>query len=295
MIIWDELIIGKKIYEDGATKTKKWQYKELKCLVKYLKHKNLSNSEIKNNLSKCCQDDIKYLKDGQKNNIFNKLIQQCKDEIIVSCKIITVYTSEIEAIKSVRNINAEKILFVMLVYNKWLNNMEWFSIIKADLVQEAKIHNVNTVNQQKIFCEMLQNGMLKSEVKKVLNKHRRKEKDVKKQMWSLPFLQATGKVAFEFSNYNNFVYRYLSHVYKGYFECKKCGGMFKQNKIGNLEYCTKCTSYQPMKIKTVKCIDCGSDVEIDSLDNQTERCDKCYVVFRRKYKAEKEKIRRQSK
>lgn len=283
MIIWDEIIKGKKICEDGATKTKKWQYKELKCLVKYMKHENLSNSEIKNSLRQCCQDDIKYLKDRQKNNIFNKLIQQCKDEIIVSNKVITVYTSEIEAIKSVGNINAEKILFAMLVYNKWLDNMAWFSMIKADLAQEAKIHNINTVNQQKIFCEMLQNGMLKSEVKKVLNKHRRKEKDVKKQMWSLTFLQTTGEVAFEFSNYNNFVYRYLGYSYGGYFECKKCEGMFKQNKIGNLEYCTKCSSYKSMKKKIIKCIDCGVEIKVDSKNTKTCRCNVCQKTFRNNY------------
>ena len=53
-----------------------------------------------------------------------------------------------------------------------------------------------------------------------------------------------------------------------------------------------CSTYQLIGIKTITCIDCGVDVEVDALDNQTSRCKKCYEIYRKKYKAIKEKERR---
>ena len=41
--------------------------------------------------------------------------------------------------------------------------------------------------------------------------------------------------------------------------------------------------YQPIGTKTIQCIDCGKDVEVDALDNQTNRCEsvmKCIVEIK---------------
>ena len=74
-------------------------------------------------------------------------------------------------------------------------------------------------------------------------------------------------------------------------QCKKCGLRFIPNK-SNQKLCDKCSTYQPIGIKIIKCIDCGKDIEVDALDNQTNRCEKCYEIYRKKYKAIKEKERR---
>lgn len=290
MIIWDEYKYGEQVFIDGLVKTKKWQYKELKCLVKFmLKNENTSKA-IRDKLKECCQDDIRYLKEKQRNNIFNKIIQQCRSELksdkIIMDRKTTIYLSEINEIKKLNNINLEKIMFVLLVYSKWLDDMKWFSIIKNDLSKEAKISNVNSINQQKMLCDLFQLGYLKSEVKKVENKYRKKEKDIKKHMWNIPLLQTDGKIAFEFNNYTNFVFRYLNYVYGGYFECKECKGMFKQNKKRNLIYCKECSKYQPIENKTIICQDCGREVVVDSLNTKTIRCEKCQHEEDKKVKKE---------
>ena len=40
-------------------------------------------------------------------------------------------------------------------------------------------------------------------------------------------------------------------------------------------------NYTPIETKLIKCIDCGKEVEVDALDNQTNRCDECYKKYRR--------------
>lgn len=49
------------------------------------------------------------------------------------------------------------------------------------------------------------------------------------------------------------------------------------------------------KTKFVQCIDCGEWMEVSAKNNETNRCMKCYSIYRKKYKAKKEKIRRQQK
>ena len=45
--------------------------------------------------------------------------------------------------------------------------------------------------------------------------------------------------------------------------------------------CDLCGTYQPIGTKTIQCIDCGKEVEVDSKDNKTERCEECYKIYRR--------------
>ena len=51
-------------------------------------------------------------------------------------------------------------------------------------------------------------------------------------------------------------------------------------------------TYQPIGTKTIICIDCGKEVEVDAKDTKTNRCDKCYGVYRHERKLETQRIRR---
>jgi len=304
MIIWNNYEYGKKIYEDKSVKTKKWQYKELKTLILYMLLNDKSPKEIRAALEECCQDDIKYLRDKQKKTIFNKIIAQTKqelpkkDEIIkesyIKSKEITIFLDEIDKIKTINDQNAEKVAFAMLVYCKWLNNLTWFTMSKADIVREAKIKNLNSIDQQRVLTGLVQNQYIKSDVRKASRKHCRGTGNNEQQMWSLNYLSQDGDVAFTINDYDNFVYRYLNYVYGGYFVCAGCGKIFKQNK--NVQkYCKKCSreiklemdrdSYRHLDEKTVVCTECGHEFTVNSKDNQTDRCPECY----KKYRAEKNK------
>ena len=46
--------------------------------------------------------------------------------------------------------------------------------------------------------------------------------------------------------------------------------------------------YQKIETKTITCIDCGKEVKVDALDNQTTRCKECYNKYRRRYKTQKD-------
>lgn len=52
-------------------------------------------------------------------------------------------------------------------------------------------------------------------------------------------------------------------------------------------------NYPINKTKLVQCVDCGEWFEVDIKDNESCRCHGCYLIYRKKYKAEKERERRQ--
>lgn len=253
--------------------------------------------EIREALEDCCQDDIKYLRDKQKKAIFNKIIAQTKqelpkkDEIIkekyIESKEITIFTDEIDKIKTINDQNAEKVAFALLVYCKWLNNLIWFTMSKADIAREAKISNLNSVDQQRVITGLVQNQYVKSDVRKANRKYCRGASGNEQQMWSLTYLLQDGDIAFTISDYENFVYRYLNYAYGGYFVCSGCGKIFKQNKNNTRKYCSNCIKYQPIEHKLIKCIDCEKEFEVDSLDTKTNRCPECYKSYLSKINSEK--------
>lgn len=292
MIIWDEYKYGEEVFNKGEIKTKRWQNNELKCLIKYLDFNKIPLKEIRENLIKCCNDDIRYLKDKQIKDIFNKLIQQARREPIVKDKKVVIYKDEVEIIKSLRNRQLEQILFMLLVYRKWVGdgNMEWFAILRSDILKESKLKNVKYDLFQDMLTKLNNTGLITSDVRLVDMKYRRKNRDTKKQMWKINFLQDDGSIAFEIDNYINVVYRYLNYVYGGYFECAKCNGIFEQNKQGSRIYCNSCGKYQPIKTKTITCIDCGKEVIVDGIVKNKKRCDKCQDVFRKNQLNENAKL-----
>lgn len=44
--------------------------------------------------------------------------------------------------------------------------------------------------------------------------------------------------------------------------------------------------------KYIRCVDCGVWFEINDYNFRSDRCEKCYSIYRKKYKAIKEKERR---
>lgn len=69
-----------------------------------------------------------------------------------------------------------------------------------------------------------------------------------------------------------------------YGRCKSCGKVFEiKNK--NQKYCEECLSNNPyyshVETKTIQCKDCGDDVEVDSKDTHTCRCEKCRDIHKK--------------
>lgn len=99
-------------------------------------------------------------------------------------------------------------------------------------------------------------------------------------------------------NYEKEVYsktsRKNSRDKRQYKRCSRCGKLFL-SASSRKKLCAACVEYQPIKEKTVKCVDCGKDFLINSKDNNTHRCDECYKKYRKKYYRENKQKQREIK
>lgn len=86
------------------------------------------------------------------------------------------------------------------------------------------------------------------------------------------------------------VYEHINEkVLSGFIECKRCGKRFYPDRVTQI-YCPKCQGYQKQGTKTLVCIDCGK--EFESFGRMKSlRCQECQIIYRRKYKTQKDKER----
>lgn len=93
-------------------------------------------------------------------------------------------------------------------------------------------------------------------------------------------------------------YEYLKYCGENITRCPECKLLFRNRKKNPWTYCPICSprdkKHKTMDKKKIICLDCGKIVEIDSKDNQTQRCYDCYETYRAKRKLETQRIRRAS-
>ena len=94
------------------------------------------------------------------------------------------------------------------------------------------------------------------------------------------------------SDFRELGYEYLLYKGENLIRCADCGILTRGNKTGTKKYCKDCATYTPQGSKTVVCVDCGKEFEVDAKDNQTCRCKDCYIKYRKEYKAKNERERR---
>lgn len=70
-------------------------------------------------------------------------------------------------------------------------------------------------------------------------------------------------------------YEYEKYRGEDYIRCCECGILMKNNRAKTKRYCNKCAGYQAVGTKTVICVDCGKEFEVDARSYKKIRCNEC--------------------
>lgn len=257
---------------------------------------NLLSRYYINNEKLTSQDTLKkidnFLRSNCKKYIYSKWVDYIKKQIKLAKKFplseidyIPITQMELDTIAQLNDIRLERITFVLLCYAKMYNlktnkNNNWVNQELKTIFKNARV-TVKIVDQCSMINKIKTSGLI-TYSKKVDNTN------VK-----VNFIDNdTDSIMLRITDFRELGYEYL--VWKGekFFRCLECGILTRQNKQGNRKYCNLCSKYKPIETKFIICIDCGCEVKVDALDNQTNRCEECYDKYRKKYKAKKEKNRR---
>jgi len=220
MLIFDEEIYAKKLLKSGFAVF--MSGKDLYILAKYFKHIGKNKTQIEKDLFLFCE---KY------NPDFNRIIYDSYIKNIVKSAVkakltlekeVKITKNELKSIKSVKNHNKEKILFVMLVLAKHEAKDEakkfFANPFFTEVLRLAKV-NINKEGWHKLVYELNQTGLIQA---------------TKTQTCEITFVDVAGEAEITVDNMKNIISFFP-------FFCVSCGKTLK-NKPKRRDLCDKCYS-----------------------------------------------------
>jgi len=174
----------------------------------------------------------------------------------------------------------DKDVFGKLNYKMLMNNTK----IKID---EVVIKKYEELNQQYHFRldnnseDINRMDYVLNDIKKELLNFNYSESDLTDMLIKYLFTKRTDRKKVLWKCFGNIIVDNLKrNINENSKMCEKCGKRFLQEQP-NQKLCYKCSTYQPIGTKIIKCIDCGKEVEVDAKDNYTCRCEECVKIHKR--------------
>jgi hypothetical protein len=204
---------------------------------------------------------------------------------------VTITQAEIDKISSLQDIRKEKIAFVLLAVAKYYNNISndnnnrlYISI--SDLFKLARV-SIPCKERAAYLHFAYEDGILLEHM------------FVGTNLKIVDFVENNSDAVMTLNedDYKELAYTYLNYKNGGYKHCKKCGKLFKmhKNEPGRL-YCKDCGKKEEKSgFKVMKCIDCGEDFVVSSLNTKSCRCEECQsIVDKENTKARVQRYREKS-
>lgn len=191
---------------------------------------------------------------------------------------------ELDTVESIHNKVLERLAFTMLCLAK-LNNMKnpknngWVNLDAKEVFGLARIA-CSVVNRYERLGQLNQLSLLEFP-KKNDNLSSR-----------VTYINDDSEKVLFISDFRELGYEYLKYKGENFIRCRECGILIRNNKSGTKKYCHACAGYIPMETKTIVCVDCGEEFEVSALNNQTNRCEKCYPIYRNTQKLIAQRLRR---
>lgn len=286
----------------------------LLLLSKYYRYeKNMEDKDIKVELNKIMEKRYLEYNDDKFQQAIDRSISKSKKLKFNCYDHINITKYELNFIKMLNNDKQEMIVFTMLCFakaNNLLNprNNNWVSCSLSELLKSSRVPNsknydnklyINDAKDRFIINTSINTNIISSDGEVIRENFESYE--INKTWITLSDKTESTNICVNFiddndpsdvllniSDFRELGYQYLQWKqsqddYTGeantFRKCKKCGRLFKVNNK-NKEYCSKkCyklnNEYQKQEVKTVICVDCGLELEINACDMKTCRCKKC--------------------
>lgn len=293
---YNELEYAKLIYDKGFQT--KHIPTELRLLAVYMRDiLEMKPKERREELYKYCEVNIPNYNKAKYFKTINRALQQAtkKTNKLITIKEINIYQNEVDYINSIQlTDNHKKVLLALLVHKKLSKIV--YNIKNADNPDKKDYNMVFFNGGIKIYNNIKKISNIPTSIK--LNEdiihdflnYRLNDADEKYLVTSLhngliilnfiDELSESGDVAITIKNFNNvgWYLDYYNNV-KNIKLCKHCNQPFKQTK-NDILYCSEHKQYYiPMKTKTITCIDCDKEVDVDGIVKNKKRCDECQKKY----------------
>jgi hypothetical protein len=241
---------------------------------------------------------LKYLQNNGENineenvyKIIDECIQRAKKYPFKLVEEVCITKSEMEFIKKLYDIKREKIAFVLLASAKYYDATRDTKYCTAymknsDICKLARI--TIPVVDRNVFMQFAYDCG-------VLSRHSRAASTEKKVLFISQDDDDEVVLRLKENDFKDLAYTYMAYITPHkYRRCVVCNCWIKKDSKDR-RLCKECSEKgidEKNTVKEVQCIDCGKSVYVSIHDTETCRCEECYFVYRKQYKAEKERERR---
>ena len=215
-----------------------------------------------------------------------KIASKAKTNKLFEISGIKITKSEMQRITDIHNKTLERLMFVMLCVAK-VNNLKneknngWVNLGAKELFQMAGISCGANDRDVKIG-QLWQMGLVEFS---------KRNDNLNCRVTIIDNNSDEELFVFDFRKLG---YEYRAYRGENFIRCEECRILTKANKSGTKRFCRDCAAYSPIKTKTVVCVDCGREFNVDAKNNRSCRCAACYTRYRTNQKLETQRMRREN-
>ena len=212
-------------------------------------------------------------------NTIQKYIKNAKKYPLVEVDGVWVTERELKIIRDINNKALEKLAFTLLCLAKFNNirnikNNNWVNNEESVLFRLSRVSS-DKRKKAKQISKLRELGLVEY-AKKIDN-----------LSLKVTFIDEDSEKELFISDFRELGYEYLIYMGENLTRCADCNILVRNNKQKTRKYCNECAAkskyYQPIGTKTIQCIDCGKDVEVDAKDTKTCRCKECQKEHDKEY------------
>lgn len=264
--ILEKHIIGNKPSETLSVLARYYRYKE-----------NKNDSEIYDLLNQHMESYYPNYNPVKWSITLDSQVKKSKKYPLIEIDSVPMTAGEIQAISQLHNIRMERVAFTLLACAKFANlrnakNNNWVNKEHKEIFKLARA-NMTIIQQCEMIYDLKESGYIG-----LSNK-------VDNLNIKVNYIDDTSDVVIELKDFRELGYEYMLYLGNKYIRCEKCGRLVNP-KGTRKKYCAECSEYQPIEYKTIKCIDCGCEVVINSLDTKSLRCRDCQSKINKERKRE---------
>lgn len=250
-------------------------------LAKYYRENNKTDAEIRVLIDKFL---FRCLKEKYKTSkwieCINHQIKASKKYALKRVDRVNITQSEITIIHNIKEKRTRKVMFTLLVLAKYYNqvnerNHNWVNT-PLNVIFKLANSQMKILDQTLIINELYTLGLINI------------SRNVGKFNIVVNFIDdnSNSETVLTITQLRDLGKEYLLYTGENFIRCIRCGALVKPKTTWQ-KYCVKCQKYSPIKTKTITCIDCGKEVEVDGIVKNKKRCDECQREYIKKYDRER--------
>ena len=252
---------------------------------------NMENEDNYNAILKYLQNNGVNINEENVYKIIDDCVRRAKKYPFKLVNEVCITKSELDFIKKLDNIKKEKIAFVLLASAKYYDatrETEYHTAYmkNSDICKLARI--TIPVAERNVFMQFAYDCG-------VLSRHSRAASTEKKVLFVSQDDSDEVVLRLKENDFLDLAYTYLAYITPHkYRRCVSCNCWIRKDSKDR-RLCKDCAdkgTEEKSTMKEIQCVDCGKTVYVSIHDTETCRCEECYSVYRKQYKAAKEKERR---